>query len=85
LPTQFVRRIKAPIVSSLLRSAVLSSETVNSSLFLSALGYTKRVKGNVPGFSTPVGPTEQTVCISMGKEEEHHNLGLFNDVPLGFQ
>jgi hypothetical protein len=74
-----------PIVLSLLRSAVLPSETVNSSLFLSALGYMKRVKGNAPGFSTPVSPTEQTVCISMGKEEEHHNLGLFNDVPLGFQ
>jgi hypothetical protein len=53
-PTQFVRRIKAPIVSPLFRSAVLSSETVNSSLFLSALGCLKRVKGNVPGFSTPV-------------------------------
>ena len=51
MPTQFVRRIVAvPIVLSLLRSAVLSSEVAPRSLFLLALGYWKQIKGNVPGF-----------------------------------
>ena len=51
MPTQFVRRIVAvPIVLSLLRSAVLSSEAAFRSLFLLALGCWKQIKGNVPGF-----------------------------------
>jgi hypothetical protein len=77
-----------PIVFPLSRSAVLPSETATRSLLLLALGCLKPIKGNVPGFfesSTPVGPAEQAVCISVGEEEGHRDLGLFNDVPVRYQ
>ena len=31
------------------------------------------------------GSAEQAVCISVGEEEGHRDLGLFNDVPVGCQ
>ena len=78
MPLQFVRRIVlVPIVPSLLRSAVLSSETANRSLFLSALGCLMRIEGNVLGFSTPVGPPSRQ-CVSAWRKRRNTKTSDFS-------
>jgi hypothetical protein len=74
-----------PIVLPLLRSAVLPSETAIRSLFLLALGCLKRMKGDVPGFSTPVGPPSRQ-CVSAWRKRRNTKTSDFSgDVPVGYQ
>ena len=84
MPTQFVRRIVAvPIVLSLLRSAVLSSEVAPRSLFLLALGYWKQIKGNVPGFSTPLGRPSRQCVSAWGKKRDIETSDFSTTFPWG--